>query len=286
MPILIDYNQYCLSAIFNSMKSGLSASDVVDENNVRHILLNHLRSNRKKFAGQFGELVICCDSKNTWRKDFFPYYKIRRNRNKKESDIDWGKLYQVMQTLKEELKQNFPYKVIEVEKCEADDIIGVICHTYGDEFLSTGEDFLILSRDKDYKQLLKFRNVKQYDPFDHKFMVVEDPEAFLDEMVICGDSGDDIPNILSEDNVFAIGKRQGVMTQKRKEAFLAGTLNEQEQQNWKRNKVLIDLYCVPNKFKKQIIEQYNIPCNNKRGKLMDYFFKKGLSNLLSDIGDF
>ena len=285
--ILIDYNQFVLAAIFNSMKEGFSTSEVTDENVVRHLLLNHLRSNRKKFTREYGELVICCDSKHTWRKDFFPYYKVRRMKNKKESDINWNALHVIMDKLSEELKNHFPYKVIKVDKCEADDIIGVICHQYGDEFFAEGEKILILSRDKDYKQLLKYRNVKQYDQIDNKFLGVDDPTVFLKEMIIKGDSGDDIPNILSDDDVFAIGKRQGVMTQKRLDAFMAGeNMTDEVVKNIKRNIKLIDLSKVPKVYKQEILEKFEIETQNKRGRLMEYFVDKQLIQLLPDIGDF
>lgn len=287
MAILIDLNQFMLAAIFKSLSEGFSTSDMMDENVVRHILLNQIRSNRVKFKKQYGEIVICCDSKNTWRKEFFPYYKIRRNRNKQKSDLDWSKLYDIMGKLKKELKEHFPYKVIEVESCEADDIIGTIAHTYGDEILVENERILILSRDKDYKQLLKYTNVEQFDQIDKKFLRVDDPREFLQEMIITGDSGDDIPNILSEDTVFALGVRQKPITKKRMESFKNGeNITEEVRQNIKRNIKLIDLSKVPSQFKKEILEQYEKPCENKRGMLMDYFFKNGLTLMLSDIGDF
>ena len=287
MAILIDLNQFMLAAIFKSLSEGFSTSDMMDENVVRHILLNQIRSNRVKFKKQYGEIVICCDSKNTWRKEFFPYYKIRRNRNKQKSDLDWSKLYDIMGKLKKELKEHFPYKVIEVELCEADDIIGTIAHTYGDEILVENERILILSRDKDYKQLLKYTNVEQFDQIDKKFLRVDDPREFLQEMIITGDSGDDIPNILSEDTVFALGVRQKPITKKRMESFKNGeNITEEVRQNIKRNIKLIDLSKVPSQFKKEILEQYEKPCENKRGMLMDYFFKNGLTLMLSDIGDF
>lgn len=286
MPILIDYNQFVIAAIFNSIKEGFTTSEVVDENVVRHLLLNQIRSNRKKFIGEYGEVVICCDAKNTWRKDYFPYYKIRRNLAKKKSDLDWNALYIVMQKLKDELLNVFPYKVIQVDKCEADDIIGVICHEFGDEFLMPDDKFLILSRDKDYKQLLKYVNVKQYDQLDKKYLTVGNAEDFLEEMIIRGDSGDDVPNILSKDSVFALKERQKPMTEKRLEAFKSGVYDEDAKINYNRNKTLIDLSCVPSEYKNEILTQYSKDVVNKRGKLFDYFIEKDLNNLLTDIGDF
>lgn len=286
MPILIDYNQFVLAAIFNSMREGFTKTELVDENVVRHLLLNQIRSNRKKFKNEYGEVVICCDSKHTWRKDFFPYYKIRRSLNKNKLDIDWNALYRVMTKLKDELKETFPYKVIQIDKCEADDIIGVICHEFGDEFFTNEEKFLILSRDKDYKQLLKYANVKHYDQQDKKFFTVPDPELFLREMIIRGDDGDDIPSILSNDTVFALKERQKPMTQKRIDAFLAGEMDEFHKVNWERNRKLIDLSCVPEEYKSEILEEYSKDTENKRGKLYNYFIQNQLMEMLTDIGDF
>lgn len=288
MPILVDYNQFVLAAIFNSMKEGFSNSELVDVNVVRHLVLNHIRVNRKKFHREFGELVICCDVKNVWRKDYFPYYKIRRRKSKKESDLDWTALHEVMETIRNDIKNHFPYKVITVDKCEADDIIGTICHEYGDEFFSNGEKFLILSRDKDYKQLLKYQNVKQYDPIDKKFMTVDDAERYLKEMIIKGDGGDDIPNVMSPDEVFALGIRQKPITKKRMETFInfEGFDTDEMKAQLKRNIKLVDLSKVPKEYKNQIMEAYSIETQNKRGKLMDFFMEKELMGLLSDIGDF
>lgn len=284
--IFIDYNQFILAAIFNSLREGFSTKEVVDINIVRHYVLNQIRSNRKKFKNEYGELVICCDSSEVWRKDFFPYYKIRRSENRKANDLDWSAVFKVMEQFKQELIDNFPYKVINVAKCEADDIIGVLCHHFGSDFFVGDEKHLILSRDKDYKQLQKFANIFQYDQYEKKFITVQDPETLLLEMIITGDSGDDIPNVLSDDNVFAIKKRQTVMTAKRREMLMNGQMDEDTKIRWERNKTLIDLSMIPDNYKTSILEAYENAKPNKRGKLMNYFFENGLTNLMEDIGDF
>lgn len=286
MPILIDFNQFILAAIFNSLRDGFSTTDVVNENIVRGLFLNQIRANRKKFHAEYGELVICCDSKFTWRKDLFPYYKCRRELNKAESKLDWTKLHNAMQKIKTEVFENFPYKTIQIDKCEADDIIGVICNEYGDEFLAGEEKFLILSRDKDYKQLLKYVNVKQYDQQDKKYLHVDDAELFLKEMIFKGDGGDDIPNVLSADNVFAAKIRQNPMTEKRLTLLMNGDISDEVKINMERNRNLIDLSKVPEIYKTKILEAYQIPCPNKRGKLHKYFIDNRLAAMLPDIGDF
>lgn len=290
MPILIDYNQFVIAAIFNSIKEGLTSSEVVDENTIRHLLLNQIRANRKKFFHEYGEVVICCDSKNTWRKDIFPYYKIRRNDMRKKNDLDWGKLFQTMEKLKNELKDHFPYKVIQVDKCEADDIIGTICNSYGEHFLIPEDrNFLILSRDKDFKQLLGYINVKMYDQKEKQFLSVANSKKFLKELIIRGDAGDDVPNILSSDSCFALKERQKMMTAPRFEKLMGQRYSEMEddvRKNFDRNQTLIDFECIPEKLQTTILSEYEKESVNKRSGLMNYFMHNGLNNLLSDLGDF
>src|SRR5690606_22289562 len=93
---------------------------------VRHVILNSIRAVNSKFRGEYGDLVIAVDSAASWRKDFFPYYKAHRSDARKASDINWSDLYNCMNIVKNELQENFPYKVVKGEKAEADDIIAVL----------------------------------------------------------------------------------------------------------------------------------------------------------------
>jgi len=95
----------------------------LDENLFRHMILNSLRSNRTKFNEKFGELVICCDDKNFWRKQTFPYYKANRKKNRDQSGIDWSTVFNTLNKVRDEIENFFPYKVIRVETAEADDVI-------------------------------------------------------------------------------------------------------------------------------------------------------------------
>jgi hypothetical protein len=288
MPILIDYSQFILSSIFTSMEEGINKKEAVSLDIVRHIFLNTIRSNKQKFKKEYGDLVICCDSANPWRNEAFPYYKARRKKNKKESDIDWSEMYKSIETLRLELVEFMPYKVLKVDNCEADDIIGAICHNYGSELVSDHDKFLILSRDKDFKQLLIYNNVQQYDQRNKKYMSVDDPELFLKEMILRGDSDDDIPNVLSEDSVFVTeGKRQTPMTQKRIDLLLNEPITDNElKRRYERNKLLIDLSMIPSDKKKSIIDQYENYNTNGRSMMMKYFYEKGLKHLTEDLGDF
>ena len=108
--ILVDFNQIVIA---NLVKQINPKNPEIDEDLVRHMVLNSLRLYRRKFVDEYGELVICCDDKNNWRKDFFPLYKANRKKDRGESSLDWPKIFDVLDKIKSELRENFPYKVIQ-----------------------------------------------------------------------------------------------------------------------------------------------------------------------------
>jgi hypothetical protein len=286
MAILIDFNQVILASLFVGI--GNHHNIDLDENLLRHMFLNSIRSNRKKFHKEFGEIVICADGKNSWRRETFPYYKANRRKSREESELDWNELFRMINTIRSELKDHFPYKVIHIDHCEADDIIGAVVHEHGTELNIGAEQFLILSGDKDYIQLHKYANVKQYDPVRKKWVQNSDPDKYLMEHIIKGDSGDGVPNILSPDNCLAIGERQKMMTANRLANFLKGPnhMDENTVRNYHRNKMMIDLSEIPDAYKKKILEEYNVDKEVGRSQLFDYFMKNKLKNLITDIQDF
>lgn len=286
MPILVDYNQVILASLFVSIGNHTNAE--VDENMIRHMFLNSLRFNRKKFTEEFGEIVICADGKNSWRRAAFPYYKAGRRKSREESELNWNELFRIMAQIRDEVNEVFPYKVLHFDGCEADDIIGTICHTYGTELNTGGEQFLVLSGDKDYIQLHKYANVKQYNPVMKKWVQNPDPDKYLLEHVIRGDGGDGVPNILSPDNCIVVGERQKVLTAKRMSELLKGpdNMDETTKTRYFRNKMMIDLNEVPDRYKKMIIEEYEKEKTVGRSGLFNFFIEKRLKNLLTDIQDF
>ena len=286
MAILVDYNQVILASLFASIGNHYDVG--VDENLIRHMFLNSVRANRKKFTEQYGEIVICADGKNTWRREAFPYYKANRKKSREESEMDWNALFTIMNNIRDELKEFFPYKVLHLDHCEADDIIGTIIHEHGSELNIGSEPFLILSGDKDYIQLQTYANVDQYDPVRKRWIKNANPQKYLTEHILRGDTGDGVPNILSADNCLAIGERQKMMTAKRIDLYSAGTQNMDEEtlRRYHRNKMMIDLKEIPNKFKQLILEEYNRDKEVGREQLFNFFVKKKLKNLVSDIQDF
>lgn len=286
MAILVDYNQVMLASLFASI--GNHHNVELDENLVRHMFLNSIRMNRKKFSEEYGEIVICADSTNVWRKDYYPYYKANRKKSRDQSDMDWNRLFEILHMIKDEVKENFPYKVIDIERLEADDIIGTIIHENGTELNMGGEKFLILSGDKDYIQLHTYANVDQFDPIRKRWIRHSNPDKYLREHVLKGDVGDGVPNVLSEDNCLAVGQRQKPMTKKRLEAFLKGDscLDAETALRKQRNKRMIDLSQVPVEYQEKVKEEYSKEKTIGREKLFNFFVVKKLKNLMSDIQDF
>lgn len=286
MAILVDYNQVILASLFASI--GNHTDVAVDENIIRHMFLNSLRANRKKFNEEYGEIVICADGKNTWRREAYPYYKANRKKSRDESEMDWNALFEIMNNIRSEIRDFFPYKVIHIDHCEADDIIGTVIHENGSELNIGAEKFLVLSGDKDYIQLQKYANVDQYDPIRKRWIRNDQPEQYLKEHILKGDAGDGVPNVLSADNCLAIGERQKPMTKKRMGLLNCSNpdMDEETLRRYHRNKMMIDLSEIPQKYQDIIMSEYNQDKDIGREHLFNFFVKKKLKHLLTDIQDF
>ncbi len=268
------------------MQLGNHTNAQIEENMVRHMILNSLRSYRVKFGNEYGELVIACDNTNYWRRKLFPYYKANRKKAQEKSDLDWKSIFECLNKIRAELKEFFPYRVIDIESAEADDVIATLVTTSKSN--SDGQ-ILILSGDKDFIQLHKYGNVKQYDPVRKKWITHKDPEQYLKEHILKGDAGDGVPNVLSSDNCFVVGERQRPLTAKKMEHYLKLSPNEMETavaRNYMRNKQLIDLGETPEEIRVKVMESYYAQNDKDRSKLMNYFISNKLRNLTEHIGEF
>lgn len=287
--ILVDLNQVMISNLM--MQPGLKA-DGIDENMIRHMVLNSLRMYNVKFKDKYGEMVICADDKKYWRRDMFPYYKASRKKNREESPYDWNLIFETLNRVRDEIRENFPYKVIQVDKTEADDVIGTICHEYGVELkTSDTQPILILSSDKDFMQLQKFVNVEQYSPIAKKFLKETNPIKFLREHIIKGDRGDGIPNILSSDDTFVTESRQKPVIEKKLNIWVSQDpvdfCDERMLRNFRRNESLIDLSKVPAEYSNKILDAYREPKEVKgKDKILNYFIKNRMKQLMEHIQEF
>ena len=277
--IIVDINQIMISNLMVTIhRDNLELS----EDLIRHMVLNSLRGHNKKFRKEYGQMVIACDSGNVWRRQAFPNYKAGRKANREKSEHDWTMIFDLLSKVKNEIKQFLPYKVIEVESVEADDIIAVLCRR-------TNEKVLILSGDKDFIQLHNDR-IKQYNPVLNKFVGQgENPSLYIREHILKGDRSDGIPNVLSDDNVFIEGRRQRPLSKKKIEAWcneIVPTFNEEEQKNYDRNKTLIDLNCIPKEFEDKINREFENFEVATRDKILGYFINKKLKTLIEVIDEF
>lgn len=281
--IILDFNQV---AIANLMVQGTRNLEI-NENLLRHMILNSIRMNRVKFASEYGEMIIACDATDNWRKKYFPYYKANRKVSRDESSIDWKEMFRILNKVREELAEYFPYPTIRVETAEADDVIAALCHEHGREL--GGEPILILSGDKDFQQLQRYANIDQYDPTRKRWIRCNDPDTFLLEHILKGDTSDGIPNVLSSDDTFVAKARQKPLRSKFIDQVLADgpdILEDELKRNYQRNRVLIDLDYVPTEIANQTLELYELQKDKGRGKLFNYFIKHKLKNLTECITEF
>ena len=280
--ILIDYSQIAISNII--------VQKLNDENMIRHMILNSIRMYNKRYRDEYGQMVICADGMNTWRKDFYPYYKAHRKKGREESSQDWTEIFRILHLVRDEIKANLPYKVLHMEGIEADDIIGsLVMHTQ--EF-GNDEPVMIVSSDKDFIQLQKYKNVKQFSPIQKKMVTDDNPRTYLWNHIMRGDSGDGIPNVLSADDTFVSENQQTPLRQKRIDEWLENSDNLREvmdddiYRNYQRNKKLIDLTDIPEEIQQTIINNFNGQTKTPNMRVLNYLIKKRCNNLIEVVEEF
>ena len=300
--ILLDYSQIVIANVMMNKRS-------MSEDFVRHAVLNTIRMYHHKFTKEYGELVVCCDAPDNWRRNAFKYYKAQRKTTRDKSDFDWTELFRLLHKIREEISENFPYKVVYIDKAEADDIIATIVMkreqkakklwqennnesvTGIEELFVEQEPVLILSSDKDFIQLQKYPNVDQYSPLTKKFLNTDNPDNFLREHILRGDTSDGVPNFLSSDDTFVVtDKRQTPLSKKKisvwselePDVFCQG----EQLRNYRRNEMLIDFTKIPEWLQINIEDEYVNQPEVGRSRLFNYFIKYKLKNLMEHINEF
>jgi len=281
--ILIDFNQVMLGGLLKQINN--KSNFLSEEALLRHTVLNKLRFNINQFKDEYGDVVICCDNRKYWRKEVFPFYKASRKKNRDKSDLNWNMLFDMLSKFKQELKDNFPYKLIDVENAEADDIIGTLVEKYAND-----EKIIIISSDGDFLQLQKYPNVKQFNPTLKNFVHSENPLLELKEKIIRGDRGDGIPNVLSPSDSFVREIKQKSITKSILEKFLnekySDWSDETARSRFERNQTLIDLSKIPDDIKQKIINNFNEAKPASKQKMFNYFVEFKLTALLEVIDEF
>jgi len=285
--ILVDLNQVLLAGLMAQLSNQKGVK--LEEDLIRHLVLNILRMHLKTFRNEYGEVVLCCDNRKYWRKEFFPFYKAGRKATREKSALDWHLIFELLTKLKQELKENFPYKVIDVDGAEADDIIGTLAPRY-----AAHQKVLILSSDGDFLQLQQYGpNIKQYNPAQKKYIKSQNPLIELKEKIIRGDKGDGIPNIFSPSDCFVRGVRQKSISEDKLNKLLKEDMDKTSDlidsnalTGFSRNRTLIDLTCIPVEIKEKIINTYDDSKPASKQKMFNYFIQYRLKNLMEVIEDF
>ena len=278
--IVIDMNQISVASLMMHLHMNKGE---LEEDMVRHMILNSVRMYRTMFNEDYGEIVLAYDSRAYWRKEIFPQYKSNRRKNREEDDKDWDSIFGVLNNIKEEIKEFLPYKVVEVYGAEADDVIATLCKHY------QNEKVMIVSGDKDFIQLQKYDNVKQYSPITKKLVDGVDPKVYIKEHVLKGDKSDGVPNVLSPDHTFTDELRQRPLTSKKLESILAQDIDELDDEikrNYQRNDKLINLDNIPKTLESEILNSFNEASYGDRSGLLNYFIEKRLTSLTENIGEF
>ena len=275
-------NQIALASVMMQLR--MNDTKEVDEDMVRHMILNSIRNYVMQFKSDYVEsdadVILAWDSKHYWRRDYYPQYKAGRKKTRESSNLDWNEIFGVTNKIRDEIKENLPYKSVEVYGAEADDIIAIVSNSY--------DKVMIVSSDKDFIQLHN-DNIKQWSPVTKQEVNGHNPDTYIKEHVLKGDSGDGVPNVLSPDHTFTDGLRQKPLGKKRIEKMINENMsdwNDEVKRNYQRNYKLINLKNIPKDIQSNIVDEISKSSCGDRSKLLNYFTVNKLKTLTENIGDF
>lgn len=279
--IIVDYSGVAIANLFAMRIS-------VSEGLVRHCILNSLRLYNAKYRREYGQMVLACDGGGTWRREMFPQYKASRKAARESGDIDWKEFFRILGNVRDEIRENLPFKVVHLQGVEADDIIATL--TDSTQEFGKHEPVMIISSDKDFVQLHRYKNVRQYSPMAKEFVREKDPVRYLQEHVLRGDTGDGVPNVLSPDDVFVSGGRQTPLRAKLMDEWISNwdllqtKMTAEQYRNFQRNQALIDLAKIPSAKKAEIINTFESvkPASNT----LNYLVEKRCSQLIECAEEF
>lgn len=287
--LIIDFSNITFK-IFFGMKPDKNIDLFQDDKNIfkfKHMVIMNLILYVKKFNISYKNVIIAIDDTSNWRTKYFKYYKYRRKLKRKGSDIDWNKFFEIQNELISELDENFEFNILKQKWCEGDDIV-----YHSAKHLSKYYDVIVISRDKDLKQVLQLDNVKLFNIDKKSFIKSKKEDIKLSTMIhiMNGDAGDDIPNFISDDDTYYLPEKKSKrLGEKKSEKIILNDelremlKDEQIKNNYIRNKRLIDLNSVPKKIVERIIEKID---NNKDVDISDtieYLKENKMVNIINEI---
>ncbi len=291
--MIVDFSAICFAQYHGAVKNDTDLE--TDEDKILYFkdrVLNKLAEFNIKFKPN--ETILAIDSKS-WREDAFTYYKAKRKLKRVDNPIEFKLIYACIDALLIDLKE-MNYKIIKVDKAEADDIIGVLCDKF-EKDVDTKKVYII-SRDKDFQQLTS-KKISLYDPIENEIITCNDKDVFLIRLILGGDRSDGIPNVLSDNDVFINeNKRQKPCGVKKIDKILTEGLDSYLEndaifrENYNRNQKLITLneQFIPEKVWKTTHTKYDEATATFKRKsaiqIGNHFRKIGLNGLMMKINHF
>lgn len=314
--ILVDFNQIALANIFIFMGDLKNADEKEMLDICRHGIINTLISYKKKFGAEYGDLIITADAGNYWRKDVFPEYKANRYKDKEESDFNWELAWKCLNQVRDEIQAIFPWRFLRVKRCEADDIIAVLCkYSQDNEYITSGlidepQPMLIISSDGDDAQLGIYENIRQWCPKKKTYLPrksKKDLKLYMVDHVVKGDTGDGVPNIFMRSTFFLDRKekeRQKTVTQKILDSFLEHGIDaidllpkekdesekdyqerlKQIRMRYVQNKTVVLFEHIPDYISESILQYYHDnPSTGTLDNVRKYFIKNRMRLLMEEL---
>ena len=254
---------------------------------VRFVLTNRLASVARDMRKFGKDRVLAFDDRQYWRRSVFPHYKASRAEQREKSSFDWDKFFDFYTIYKEELREHFPFKSLQVEGAEADDIIAILAPR-----MAVAEEVCIWSSDTDDLQLQNLDpRIKQFSYIKKKMITPASEKYNLFDHVVRGDATDGIPNIYSDAGHFVNPDR------KRQKSIKATDVAEWQRHahepekfcseamlaRYKQNRTLIDYRYIPADVSSAIIEAYD-SATAPTGKIFGYMVQNKLTRIMQDGG--
>lgn len=273
---MIDANNLSSRVFFTGPVGGYSEKP--DYDMMGYIIVDSIY--RSMLKTKSNEVIIALDSTNVWRKDIFPRYKESRKKQREKVKIDWSKFYGEQNKIFEDISRYLPFKVLQVDRTEADDVIGVIVLNY------KNKSFVIISTDEDYKQLLSKRT-KLYQPIKKKWVECSNPEKFIVMKCLDGQVKDGIFNVITPIDWPAEKRKPSLGEEKVRRIIDGGyedwLVSEGAVERFDLNRKLIDFNCVPENIKKNIIEKYKNYKLPNLEEAYNFFKQRNFKSYLEDF---
>lgn len=294
MAILIDFSgiAHAAVAVMESELQGQSEKEYISI--IRHVIITSILSYKKKYSKQYGEVIICCDGPSYWRREYYKPYKANRKKSREESKLDWDLIFRAMSTVRDELELHFPYRVIRLERCEADDVIACLTKYFRTEF-GNMQKVMIIAADSDMSQLQQYQEVKQWSPKTKKLIELtrKEVQEFVNVSTVKGQKKDGIPSIKQADDALISEEKIRAPNiyieevQKFLEQGIDACVDDEQRRRYLRNQTLFNFDFIPEDINTSIISSYEVPLKKfDRMKLMNFLIQNRCSRLLTSLEDF